>query len=134
MSIVNLFHWSYWFSTTPPAIGWVSVVLIVIPLIFIVVGIALKVFSGVTKDTLMKKIYNRFGNITLFFGVLSGFWVFLRQEETPIFSARFWPLLILVITIWWLSCVIKYVAKRVPEIRKQNAERMEKEKYLPKKS
>jgi hypothetical protein len=134
MSILNLFHWSYWFSATLPAAGWVKVVLIVLPLIFIVIGIALKVFSGITKDTLMKKIYSRFAIISLFFGILSGLWVFLRQEETPIFSARVWPLLILLITLWWLYRVIRYVVKRVPEIRKQNAERMEKEKYLPKKS
>ena len=134
MNILHIFHWSYWFSIPAPAIGGVRITLIVIPLIGILAGIILKILKKVDKDTILKKVYSRFGSVALFFGCLLGLWVFFRQENTPIFSVRFWPLLIIVTTLWWVYRIVSYLTKRVPEIRKQNAERMEKEKYLPKKS
>lgn len=134
MSILNLFHWSYWFAASPAAQGWVRVVLIILPIVAIVSGVILKILEVSGKDMVMKKVYHRLATVALFFGGTVGLWVVLRQVETPLLSARFWPLLIVVITLWWLYQVIQYITKRVPEIRKENAERMEKERYLPKRS
>ena len=132
MNILNIFHWSYWFSAPLPAVGWVKAVFILLPIILLIVGIVLEVVKKTTQDTLKKKVYGRFGPSVLFLAITLGFWVLFRQEQIPIFAVRFWPLSLFVIFGWWMGCIVRYVTKRVPEIQKQNAERMEKEKYLPK--
>jgi hypothetical protein len=94
----------------------------------------LKIVASRRHEKVMKKVYHRFGNVALFLGILYGIWIFFRQEEVPIFSGRFWLLIVIIITLWWLYKVIYYLQKRVPEIKRQNEERMKKEKYLPKRS
>lgn len=72
MNILNLVRWSYWFSSTPAAAGWVKMVLMIVPLVAIFAGIVLKIVQKNSSDSLLKKIYGRFGSAALFFGISCG--------------------------------------------------------------
>ena len=133
MSVANLFFLSYWFNQPYIARGWVMWVWVGGFLGLVLAGIILRMLSQINRDHLMREVFRRFSNLGVVTGMLGLVWLFLRQQRVPFLAWRFWLLFWAVIFIWWLVKVLKYSIKRIPEIKKEQAERTEKEKYLPKK-
>jgi len=59
-------------------------------------------------------------------------WMFFRQERVMFLSLRFWLLLWVGVFVWWVLSIVKYVTKRVPEIKTEEERLARIEKYLPK--
>lgn len=133
MSFSNLLYLSYWFSQPRVARGNVMWFWVLFFLALVFVGIVLKVIRAYKKDTELKTVLRRFGNVGLTMGFLGLLWLFFRQERVTFLSWRFWLLFWLIIMAFWLSSAIRYTFKRLPEIKREKWERETREKYLPKK-
>ncbi|MBU0546347.1 hypothetical protein KKA13_03785 [Patescibacteria group bacterium] len=133
MSVLNLFYWSYWFNQPYIARGWVMWVWVGGFLGLVLTGIIMRMMSQIKEDNLIKEVFRRFSNLGVVMGVCGLVWLFLRQQRVPFLAWRFWLLFWLIILIWWLVKVLRYSIKRIPEIKREQTERMAKEKYLPKK-
>lgn len=58
-------------------------------------------------------------------------WGFFRQEAVPALGARFWFLILAVVDLIWLFYIIKYAVKKMPQEKKERAEKKQFSKYLP---
>lgn len=105
---------------------WIFVALVAI-------GIIAPVINLWNNDLLLQNIIKRFRNLGLTTGILGLLWFALRYEYTPLFSYRYWAGLIFLIGIVWLGFIIKYLIFDLKRDRKEIANKIVKEKYLPKK-
>jgi small-conductance mechanosensitive channel len=134
MYFAQFFRLSYWFSIPLTENRVTYIVLWSLCALALVAAIGLRAYQTRVQDSLRRKILIRFSNVAFFFGILGLILTFFRKETLPLLSWRIWSLIVLGITLYWLYGIIRYLRVRVPEIRKQNAERERFEKYLPKKA
>ncbi len=99
----------------------------------VLAGLVLRIWRQYKSDKETKEVLRRFSNVGLSMGILGLFWMFLRQERVPFLAWRFWLWFWLLIFVWWLSDVVRYIVTRLPQIKKEKAEREQREKYLPNK-
>ena len=132
MSILNLFHFDYWFSEPFTARGLTLWLLVGGFLLFIVAGLISKILSQFQQEKSKRLVLKRFGSLGITMGFLGLLWMFFRQERVAFLAWRFWLLLCLVITLVWVYRLARYILKRIPEIKAEEARRASVEKYLPK--
>lgn len=101
-------------------------------LAIVLIGLVLRIWRQFSLDKELKEAMRRFGNIGLTMGTIGLIWMWLRQERVPFLAWRFWLLFWLLILVWWLADTVRYTIKRIPEIKRAKAERLAREKYLPK--
>jgi Ca2+/Na+ antiporter len=116
-------------------VGVVRGVWIIVPIIFILGGIGMRLvaYYQVSTHNLQTKVLYRVSAPILFFGFLSLLWVVFCQQRAPYVAYRFWLLLIIIITGVWLYRAVRYALQRIPQIKKEQQEKQQREKYLPKK-
>lgn len=131
MNITNLFHLDYWFTQPFAAHGSTLWILVGGFLLLIIVGLILRILVQSSQDKINKIILRRFSVFSMLMGLWGMAWMFFRQEKIPFLAWRFWLLLWLLVTVYWLSRILEYVVKRVPVIRQERQARERKEKYLP---
>lgn len=132
MSIKNLFFWSYWFSQPYIARGWIFTAWLWAFLILVFIGLLALFISQYQKFTPQRKLWGRAAACFLTMGMVALGWLWLRQERIAFLAWRFWLLLWLVIFVVWVGKLAVYALRRMPVIKKEQAERMTREKYLPK--
>jgi len=132
MSIKNLFYSSYWFDQPFPASGTVFFVLVGCFLLLLISGIVLRIISQRKKEKVDRLVFKRFSNFSMIMGLWGLVWMFFRQEKIIFLAWRFWMMLWLAVAIWWFARILDYVVRRVPIIKQEKAEKMEREKYLSK--
>lgn len=132
MSIFNLLKIEYWFSQ--PYIlygkerwGWWFFILAII-----LISVVFKILEKKTMDKIKSEIYRRFGNVLVSTSIFLTFWFFLRQQHIPFLAWRFWWLPVLFFAVSSALKTMRYMVKRIPEIRKFEEEKQIREKYLPK--
>lgn len=132
MNVVNLFHLSYWFYQPLIARGWVKWFWVLGFLSLVLSGLVVRIIRQRRQDEEIKEALRRLGNCGLAMGLLGLLWLFFRQEHVVFLAWRFWLALWLAGFLWWLCRVIKYIVRRLPEIKREKWERETREKYLPK--
>ncbi len=133
MSIFNLFKIEYWFSQPYILYGGAKWFWLVFILALIIASFVFKYLQNHTLDKIKAEIYRRFGGVLL---VLSSFlliWFFFRQQRIPFLAWRFWWLPVLFFVASFALNTLRYMVKRIPEIRKFEEDKKIREKYLPKK-
>ncbi len=132
ISIMNLFDWYYWFHQPYIARGMTMWIWVIFFLFFVFSGLVLKFISQRIETNYLKKTINSFSNIGLSVGLLGLLWMFFRQERVPFLAWRFWLIIIFGIAIWRKIVNIIFLVRRAPIIKKEQAEKIAKAKYLPK--
>ena len=133
MSIFNLFRIEYWFSQPYILYGGAKWFWIFFILALIVGAVVFKFLQNKTMDKIKAEIYHRFGNVLTGVSFFLVFWFFFRQQHIPFLAWRFWWLIALFFAVSSTLKILKYILKRIPEIRKFEEEKQMREKYLPKK-
>jgi hypothetical protein len=131
MNITNIFEWSYWFYQPFIARGntvwiWVSIFLFCV-----LAGLICKFIAQKAEVKYKKRIINSFANVGLSAGLFGLLWLFFRQERVPFLAWRFWLLIIVGGALFVVIKNLKFIIKRLPAIRAEQAEKAVKEKYLP---
>lgn len=131
MDIKNLFSINYWLSQPIPAYGATLWILVGGFLFFIIVGLVLRIVVQTNRDKAIKTALKRLSNFGMTMGLLGLMWMFFRQQNVFFLSWRFWLLILIGISAWWLVRILEYVVRRLPVIKQEQAEREMKTKYLP---
>lgn len=127
----NVMHMEYWFKQPDVTMGLLSWILIIFLLVLALSGLILKILRRYREDKFHKEIMRRLSNLNLTIGILGLLWMFMRQEHVLLLAWRIWALTLLLIFVWWLSKVLRYVVKRVPSLRAESAAKENLDKYLP---
>lgn len=125
----------YWFSLTPaPFAPWAERALLAIFAAFFIAGIVvwmIQMRSGYGK--FVKRALGRAASLLSWTGLVGLFLWICAYEGVPLLSMR-------VVYLLWLAWVgigawfiIRYVWVEIPAMEARNRERMEREKWLPKK-
>ena len=131
MNFSNLFHASYWFKLPVIATKSVYWVWLVGLLVIAAAGLGLLIAGAISKTTINKNLFKKFGDLFSTMGIVGLIFFAFRQQSIPLFGLRIWFLMLLVVGVIWLAVVMKYLLKRVPEIKAQQEAKARKEKYLP---
>lgn len=131
MNIFNLFTWEYWFSQPYIAYGHTKWIWLIIFLAFILFGLVSKIWEVARVDGVLKRVWHSLANSFFCTGLLGLLWMFFRQQHVPFLAWRFWLLIIFIGVVWRQYYNFKFVFKRYPKIKMEQAERAVKEKYLP---
>lgn len=132
MSILNIFKLSYWFHQPFVAHGWSLRGWVILLLLLILAGIVGKIWQLRQSEKIFRQICNRMSNISLAAGLFGLLWLFFRQEAVPFLAWRFWLIFIFGGLLWSIIRTIRYLIKRYPEIKAEQANKALQEKYLPK--
>jgi hypothetical protein len=73
-----------------------------------VIGIVLKVVDRFINHAIYRKLISKKSNLSLTIGLIGLSWFGLRYENTPIFSNRYWVLVIAISLLVWLGFILKY--------------------------
>ena len=128
------FH--YWLNPNPVPLGpsLVSQILTFFGF-FIVAAIALRITAHVLrkKDPLRTDILKRFARLLFWTGALGLLALFVSYEQVPFFQMRLWFLCTLFLFVVWLGRIALFIVRDYPTLRLSIEERLQLEKYLPKK-
>ncbi|MDO9509737.1 MAG: hypothetical protein Q7J14_00435 [Candidatus Magasanikbacteria bacterium] len=133
MSIFNLLKIEYWFSQPYILYGGAKWFWLIFILALIVAGFVFKYLQKQTLDKIKAEIFKRFGNVLTGMSIFLVIWLFFRQQHIPFLAWRFWWLLALFFAVSSALSTLRYMLKRIPEIRKFEEEKQMREKYLSKK-
>ena len=130
MSFTNLFRMDYWFGQPFSAHGVSFWIFAIFFLVLILGGIISRIICQYKKEKIDKVILKRFSTFGMTLGLFGIIWLFLRQEKVPFLAWRFWLMLWVIIAVWWLSKILEYIVRRVPQINQEKEERKKRDKYL----
>ncbi|HRY36504.1 MAG TPA: hypothetical protein P5230_01315 [Candidatus Magasanikbacteria bacterium] len=133
MSIFNLLRIDYWFSQPYILYGGAKWFWLFFILVVIIGAFVFKYLQKHTLDKVKAEIYRRFGGVLIGMSFFLVFWFFFRQQHIPFLAWRFWWMIALFFAVSSALKTMKYMLKRIPEIRKFEEEKQMREKYLPKK-
>ena len=134
MDFSKFFSWSYYFSLkVGPLSGGTKQALIIILSIFLLLAFVSRLLVYLKKEQVhLAKLLMRFYIFWLVNAVSGFIWLFFRAQAVPLFGARFWVLILLVVDIIWLFYLVKYAIKQMPKEKKEKEEKEQFRKYLPK--
>ncbi len=132
MNIKNLFKLDYWFGQPFAAEGKALWILLGLFLLVVFIGLVFKVVAIYQEEKFKKIIFKRLANLDLTMGFIGLVWLFFRQENVSFLAWRFWLLLWLIGAGWWKWTIIRYMIRRVPDIKEEQERLARIEKYLPK--
>ena len=81
-----------------------------------------------------QRILQRVETLCLTLGLVGLFWVFLRYELVPFFSARFWLMIWFLSFVMWAYLIFHYARYQVHDIVRLDRERASRQKYFVKKT
>ena len=131
----DYFFWlSYIFSMrahiSPLILKGMAVVFVVL----LVVGLVIRLVSWQKRgNKLVANLLRRYADCLAIMGILGIIMVACYYEAVPILSARLMILLWLVASAWWLTRIINYQYKIMPQTQKILEQKKLLNKYLPSK-
>ncbi len=131
LQLSNLARKNYWLGQpdVPGAAAFWLPAVILFAMIYL--GIVLLFFSRKIEEKAVRLLLSRLSALLLSLG-LAGLLLFsFRQGLVPVLDWRIWWLAWLAALLWRGGKLAWYGLARLPKIRRENAERLEKEKYLP---
>lgn len=123
----------YWFSQPYILYGRDKWIWLAIVLAMLILGFVFKYLQKHTFDKIKTEIYRRFSSVLTIVSIFLFCWFFLRQQRIPFLAWRFWWLPVIFFAASSALNTLRYMLKRIPEIRKFEEEKQMREKYLPKK-
>lgn len=81
-----------------------------------------------------QKVLHRIETLCLTLGASGLFWVFLRYELVPFFSARFWLVIWMLVLAIWGYVIFHYAQYQVQDIVRADRERASRQKYFVRKA
>ncbi len=84
------------------------------------------------KNLLLVRVWRRFFKLSLTMGLIGFVLLFFFYEGLPVFGARFWFLVWLVVLLIWSVVILVNLLIKLPRERRELAEKKRFEKYLPK--
>ena len=131
MNLINLVKTEYWFSQPFSAHGSTFWIFVILFLALILTGIVMRLMVSSRQEKTTKIIFRRFSSFCMTMGLWGIAWLFFRQERVVFLAWRFWLMLWLIVTVWWLARILEYIVKRVPKIKEDQKMRRQKDKYMP---
>ncbi|MBI5729279.1 MAG: hypothetical protein HY983_03525 [Candidatus Magasanikbacteria bacterium] len=132
MHFANLLYSTYWFGQPDPAEGRVILAWLVVLVGLIVLGAAAIMVGRESADRAVALFARRFSNCALWLGIVGLLFFLLRQERVAFLGWRVWFLLWLLVGGVWAGRLAYFWFKRVPAIRAEQKNRVEREEFLPK--
>ncbi len=131
MSIKNLFYFTYWFKVPVIATGFVYWAMLLVLIGLLAFGVAASVARKAFEERSLGNLAQKINNLGVAMGLSGLVLFFFRQQSAPVLGWRIWFLVWGISLAIWVTKILRYYFKRVPQIRAENAERQQKEKYLP---
>ncbi|MBI2464452.1 hypothetical protein HYV57_05850 [Candidatus Peregrinibacteria bacterium] len=129
--MLKLLKPSYIFDLTPQADFRYAIAFAIFFALVFAGGWALKRYFKYKKDPVLKKILKRFPFRFYGLAITGEILLFLRSQSIPLFSMRFF-LLLLMAAIIVLIMRMAYLYKKIyPKEQSKHAAKLEKKKYLP---
>jgi hypothetical protein len=124
---------NFWFNTNPPAfVPPVFLGLGILLVVIFIAGIVIKWYGyKLRSNPPLHRVLSRIGRADIAIALIGGFLYFVSYEQIKLVSMRFWWLLLFVAATVWAVFIVLDILKRYPVEKKVRAERLEKEKYLP---
>ena len=126
---MNLLSLSFWFNLRPGSMAQLYSYLLM-GLIVLLFVIAIIFFVTKRKKSLYKKTLSNLYDFSVSNAFIGLLLLFFNYEIVPFFSARFWFLLWLIVSVLWLYYILKEL-KKIPARKKQLEATDEIKKYLP---
>ncbi|MFH1226049.1 MAG: hypothetical protein V1684_02070 [bacterium] len=133
MDFSKLLSLQYWFTMRVGALSDEARMWLVI---IFGASLVLAVASFFLFKKYSSPLNNLFRRIFIFFitnAAIGAIWGFFREEAIPMLGSRFWLLFLLIADLIWLFYLIKYAVKQLPQEKKNQVEKKQFAKYLPKK-
>lgn len=131
----NLLTSAFWLTIYPPNLNfWSAIVFLAISFGMLVAGLVLAFLANKNKKADKHSTIGRFKLVNWFvlWSLVLLFWTFFAYERINLFGAPFWLILIFAGAVIWMVFIILYFKKTLPAIRQREAEKIAKQKYLPK--
>jgi hypothetical protein len=130
----NLFILNYWFSLYPGAWNASGNIFLLMSLGLIGASLIVRVFAiFINMETIWKRTVKRLSFWLFIWGILTVLYWFMRDQGVPFFSSRFWLLLMVITAIIWLYFIIKYLLRKLYEVKYTKESLNLYAKYLPSK-
>jgi cell division protein FtsW (lipid II flippase) len=98
----------------------------------VVLGVILKLLAKLlTRHPVGRKLWNKFGNASASMGLIGLLWFGIRYENTPIFSARYWAAVVILILLVWVFFIIKFLFTKYGDERNSYDRMQLNSKYIP---
>ncbi len=132
MDFSKLFDLKFWFNMNPGIWQSAGQIVLIAVVALIILGIVAKIITNVNKFTdLTNRLVQKLSSVVLFFGGFGLFFWLARQQRVPIFSARFWWIVLIAVVISW-GVVVLIKAKKYKENKQRQQQKAEVyDKYLP---
>ncbi len=133
LNLRPLLNFQFWFDRTPaPLEASSSRLLFGTFAVMLILGAIIRmVATRRTEDRYVTATFNRVGQMAVTMGMIGLVLFFFTYQEIPFLGSRFWYLFWGVGLIAWITSIVYYIKKIVPEKKKQEAELLERSKYLP---
>ncbi len=131
---MNLLTFHYWFSTTQESfLPWAEkTVFLAISFLFIA-GLFARFWRKKYADQYIRQVFLRVSRLLITLSLTSFIFFFFTSQAIPLLGARFWYLSLFIIGAIWFFIIVRHYKKVAPLLRKKAVERIQFEKYLPKK-
>lgn len=126
---MSLLSPAFWFNLRPGAMAQVYSHSLIGLIIFLIIA-AIVLFIVKRKKGLYKRLFNNLYDFSVSNAFLGLLLLFFNYEIVPFFSARFWFLLWLIVSLAWLYNILKEL-KKIPARKKLLHVTDDIKKYLP---
>lgn len=126
------FNPSHFFSLRPAAMQNRAVIILAVTFgLFVIFGIISYFKKNQAKNGLWTQAWQRLFHLFLTLGILGLVYVFFAAQGVTLLAARFWLLIIFLITLVWLGFVAKYMFFDIPKKQKTLEKKQNFDKYIP---
>jgi ABC-type sugar transport system permease subunit len=94
-------------------------------------GLVLKIIQVFSKHQVTRNLWKKLSNPPLWIGILGLLWFLLRYELAPIFSARWWTLLLTLIFLIWFGFSLKYLIFNFKSQKQELDRELLNRRYIP---
>lgn len=128
----KFFNFKYLFAVDPGPLSSIFLkFLIIIFSIFLFLSLIFRfLIYFKKKDLILINFFKKLNYFFLTLAILGFILLFFRQEGIPFLSRRFWLLILLISSLFWLFFIFRFVFK-IPQEKKKLKEKEIFEKYLP---
>lgn len=133
MKLKHLLESSYWFSQPELARGGVENAYLIILLGLVAMAIVMLLVRRRQTINAVRLVMLRYASLGFTMGITGLLLFWFRQQHVFFLGWRMWYGLWLVVLAVWLTKLLLYTFKRIPTIKAEHEERLQREKYLPKK-
>lgn len=130
MNLSNLLKPSYWLSEAPALTPMAFWGMIVFFGALLLAAAVLKVISRRAEPALARG-QRKISRLGAWLGIIGLAILFFRYEFVPLLSRRAIYLFWLAAALIGASSILKYFTRQLPELRRREAERRKRERYLP---